>query len=93
MTYHEVRDQHQPDEGGGRNLPSVKLIALLVVLVTFVVFFFQNTDSVQVEFLWMDVDWPVRSVILISLVAGMLLAWLGSFFWARARRRKHERDD
>jgi len=93
MTYHDGRDNHGPDEGRGRNLPSVKLIALLVIAVAFVVFFFQNTDSVRVEFLWMDVDWPVRSVILISLVAGMLLAWLGSFFWARARRRQHERDD
>ncbi len=93
MTYHEVRDEHRPDGGGGRNLPSVKLIALLVVAVAIVVFFFQNTDSAEVQFLWMDVDWPVRTVILISFVAGMLLAWLGSFFWNRARRRKHERDD
>ena len=92
MTFQDARDDHRPDDGGGRNLPSIKLVALLVIAVAFVVFFFQNTDSVQVEFLWMDVDWPVRSVILISLVAGMLLAWLGSFFWARARRRKHDRN-
>ena len=93
MTYHEVRDNPFPDEGGGRNRPPVKLIALLAVAIAFVVFFFQNTDSVEVQFLWMDVNWPVRSVILISLVAGMLIAWLGGFFWGRARRRKHERDD
>ncbi|MEQ8439470.1 MAG: LapA family protein [Ilumatobacter fluminis] len=93
MTYHEVRENHHPDEGGGRNLPSIKLVALLVVAVAIIVFFFQNTDSVEVEFLWMDVNWPVRSVILISLVAGMIIARLGSFFWNRARRRKNERDD
>ena len=80
MTYHEVRDEHRPDGSGGRNLPSVKLIALLVVAVAIVVFFFQNTDSAEVQFLWMDVNWPVRSVIIISLVAGIVIDRLGSFF-------------
>lgn len=93
MTYHEGRDHDRPDEGGGRNLPSIKLIVLLVVAIAIVVFFFQNTDSAEVQFLWMDVNWPVRSVIIISLVAGIVIDRLGSFFWNRARRRKRERDD
>lgn len=93
MTYHDVGGDPGHDGSSGRNLPSIKLIVLLVVAVAVVVFFFQNSDSAQIDFLWMDVTWPVRSVIIISFVAGVIVDRLGSFFWNRARRRKLERDD
>jgi len=86
----DVRDSQRPAEAG-RQLPSIKLIALLVVAIGIVVFFLQNSDTARIEFLWMDVDWPVRSVIVISVLAGIIIGRLGSFFWARARRRKNER--
>lgn len=91
MTFHEVRDDGS--EGRGRSLPSLKLVALLVVVAAIAIFFFQNGESVEVRFLGLDVEWPVRIVIIVSLLAGVLIDRLGGFFWGRARRRKHERDD
>ena len=91
MTFHEARDDGA--ESDGRNLPSIKLIALLVVVVAIAIFFFQNGESVEVRFLGFDVEWPARIVIIVSVVAGVLIDRLGGFFWNRARRRKHERND
>ena len=91
MTFHDVRDDGSGSDG--RNVPSIKLIALLVVVVAIAVFFFQNGETVQVEFLGFDVEWPVRIVIVVSVVAGIAIDRLGGFFWNRARRRKRERDD
>ena len=92
MTYHEGRDL-DVDGGRGGNGPPIKLIAFGVVAIAIVIFFLQNGESAPIHFLWMDVEWPIRTVILISLVAGILIDRLGSYFWNRARRRKHERDD
>jgi uncharacterized integral membrane protein len=79
-------------DSGGRQLPSLKLILLLLVAVGILIFFLQNPQDAEIEFLWMEVTWPVRTVILISVVAGIIIDRLGSLFWARARRRKHAVD-
>ena len=57
-----------------------------------VIFFFQNGHQAAVEFLWIDVDWAVRNVIVISLVAGALLDRIFVWQWRRARQRKAHRD-
>lgn len=74
--------------GGGINAPSLKLVALLVLAVAVAVFFFQNGDGVDVNFLGFDANWPLRSVIVISVVAGAFLDRLISWQWRRAKRRK-----
>ena len=88
MSYDDVEIE-QP-EGGGLQAPSLKLVLLLVIVVAVAVFFFQNGDNAQVEFLWIDVDWPVRSVIVISVLAGIVLDRLFVWQWRRARKRKAE---
>lgn len=84
---HEHVDADQP-RGGGIQAPSIKLVGLLIVAIVTAIFFFQNGDTVDIEILWIDVSWPERTLILISLVLGVLLGQLGSFAWRRARRKK-----
>ncbi len=91
MSYEIVDDQ--PAESGGMQSPPLKLVALLLVVIVAAVFFFQNGDTVNIEFLWMDVSWPARTVILISIVLGVLLDRLAGFFWRRGRRKKRETND
>ncbi|MDJ0768403.1 MAG: LapA family protein [Ilumatobacter sp.] len=83
----DALDLEQPAESGG-GAPSLKLIALLLVTIALAVFFFQNGDRAPVEFLWMDGDWPVWTVIGISVLAGVVLDRLFTWQWRRARRRK-----
>lgn len=85
---HESMDTDQPAESGGLDAPSLKLIALLIVVIAVAVFFFQNGEGADIGFLWIDVNWPVRSVIVISVIAGVILDQLFSWQWRRARRRK-----
>ena len=72
----------------GRSGPSIKLIALLLVIIALAIFFFQNGSDAPVSFLWLDGTWPVWLVIGVSVVAGIVIDRLGTWQWRRARRRK-----
>jgi uncharacterized integral membrane protein len=89
---HESVDIDGPDEGGSGG-PSIKLIALLLVAIAVAVFFFQNGATTSIHFLWIDVSWPVRSVIVISVIAGIALDRLATWQWRRARRRKEKQQE
>lgn len=91
MTF-ENTDPGRDAESGGLQLPSLKLILLLLVAVSILIFFLQNPEDARIEFLWMEATWPVRTVIIISVVAGIIIDRLGGWFWARARRRKNAVD-
>lgn len=51
-----------------------------------------NSEPVVVDLLWVQIDWPLGLVILISIVLGlllgMLLVWLTAVFPARMRLRR-----
>ena len=70
-----------------RSAPPWKLLALLVVVAGLAVFFFQNGQDSQVEFLWLDGTWPTWTVIGISVVVGIVLDRLVTWQWRRARNR------
>jgi uncharacterized integral membrane protein len=84
---HENVDAEQSVEAGTSG-PPLKLIALLLLVAGLAVFFFQNGSRAPVQFLWLDGNWPVWTVIGISVVVGVLLDRLASWQWRRARRRK-----
>ena len=84
MTY----ETEEATAESGRSAPSIKLIILLLVVVALAIFFFQNGSDAPVSFLWFDARWPVWLVIGVSVVAGAVIARLGSWQWRRARRRK-----
>ena len=78
----------ETEGAGGRSGPSIKLIALLLVVVALTIFFFQNGNDAPVSFLWLDGTWPMWLVIGISVIAGIVIDRLGTWQWRRARRRK-----
>lgn len=84
---HEALDLDQPEDTGA-GAPSIKLILLLLVVAGLAVFFFQNGERAAVEFLWLDGNWPMWTVIGISVVVGIVLDRLFTWQWRRARRRK-----
>ena len=70
----------------GSNGPNIALIAFAIVIVLAVVFFFQNSAATRVKFLFFDQDTRVRSAIIVSIVVGVLLDRLISFWWRRRKR-------
>jgi uncharacterized integral membrane protein len=84
---HEAVDIEQPAQSGS-NGPPLKLIVLLLVVLALAIFFFQNGQDAQVDYLWMNGTWPVWTVIGISVIAGVVLDRLGTWQWRRARKRK-----
>ena len=71
----------------GQTGPPWKLLALLVVVAGLAAFFFQNGQTSEVNFLWLDGSWPQWTVIGISVVVGIVLDRLAAWQWRRARTR------
>ena len=57
-----------------------------------VIFMFQNTNEVRVEFLFWHFTWPVWLIVIVSAVAGALV-WFGLGVLRRHQRRKERRED
>lgn len=87
MSFERADPDRNPAEGGSSG-PSPKLIALVVVGIVLVVFVLQNGGDVPIQFLWMDVTWPISVVIGISVGIGVLLDRLGSWLWRRSKRTR-----
>lgn len=86
------RMEHEQSTGdgsaeSGRSGPPWKLVALLVVVAGLATFFFQNGQTSEVNFLWLDGSWPQWTVIGISVVVGIVLDRLATWQWRRARTR------
>ena len=84
------------NEGAGSASGSRKLgggaIASLGGLGLLIVFMFQNTESVQLDFLFWSFTWPLWLLVLASAVLGAFV-WLGMGIIRRHRRRKERRQD
>ena len=76
------------DGGSSLQLPSLRIVLLIAVVVLAAIFFFQNGHEAEVEILTWTVTWPVRLVIIVSIVLGVLIDRLGSWLWRRSRRGK-----
>jgi uncharacterized integral membrane protein len=69
-------------------------ILLMLGIALVVVFSVQNTDPVPVRFLWMDGQFPLAIIILITVGAVVLLTSLiGAAYRRRRRRRREEREE
>ena len=84
--------EHERTSGGdsaesGRSGPPWKLVALLVVVAGLAAFFFQNGQTSEVNFLWLEGSWPQWTVIGISVIVGVVLDRLATWQWRRARTR------
>lgn len=84
---HETVEYDDRVERGTNGFP-FKLVALLLIVIALAIFFFQNGNRAPVQFLWLDGNWPIWTVIGISVVTGVILDRLASWQWRRAGRRK-----
>jgi uncharacterized integral membrane protein len=89
---HESNDVEQGTPSGS-NGPPLKLILLLIVVVALAVFAIQNGEKATIHFLWIDGNWPVWTVIGISVIAGIVIDRLFTWQWRRARKRKQAVDN
>ena len=63
-------------------------VVLLLGLALVVIFAIQNTDPVPVEFLWLDGEYPLALVILITVAVVVLIAQLFGIAYRRRRRKR-----
>jgi len=61
---------------------------IFVALALLVVFAIQNTNPVPVEFLWLDGEYPLALVILITVAVVVLLVELFGLLYRRRRRKR-----
>lgn len=66
-------------------------IALVVLAAAFVVVAVQNTDQVDVRFLWLEVSTPLVVVMAVAAAITLVVAEVVGFVWRR-RRRTHRRE-
>jgi uncharacterized integral membrane protein len=74
----------------GRNGPSVALIVALILAVLAIIWFFQNSHTVTISFLWGDWQTTARVAILIAIAVGVVLDRLVSYGLRRRKRRRAE---
>jgi len=71
---------------GGGAIASISGVVLLLI------FILQNTDDVELDFLFWDFTWPLWLLTLVSALLGALI-WFGLGVMRRHRRRKERRAD
>ena len=63
-------------------------VVIFLALALLVVFAIQNTNPVPVEFLWLDGEYPLALVILITVAVVVLLVELFGLLYRRRRRKR-----
>ena len=83
-------EQQIPGEvSQGRKGPSISVVLFLVVAALAAVFFLQNNEAVNVDFLVFEKDTTIRWSLLMATALGILLDRIFSIWWRRRRRRKN----
>ena len=88
---YEGRSENAGPQSESRRL-SGGAIASLGGLVLLIIFMFQNTESVRLDFLFWHFTRPLWLLVLASAVLGAFV-WLGLGVIRRHRRRKRRRQD
>lgn len=63
-------------------------VTATVGLILIVVFAIQNTEDTAVRFLWIDGDYPLSMVILVTALVTAVFTVLGGALYRRARRQR-----
>ena len=66
----------------------LRMATIVILLGAFATFIMQNTETVDVEFLWWDFQASLIILLVGSAIVGMLLGALGGVI-SRRRRREH----
>ncbi len=69
---------------------SVRQIIILLICVLVVFFAFLNTQPTSVDLGFVQLDAPISLLILIPLLTGLVLGWVGGGIRSRRKRRARE---
>jgi uncharacterized integral membrane protein len=68
------------------------VIGLGLIAAAVLLFVIQNTQDVEVEFLWFDFTWPLWLLLVVTIVLSCV-GWVLAGILRRHRRRKDRRED
>ena len=86
QTDRNTNESPPSNAASGRSGPSPALIGFAIVALLGLVFFLQNGDRTEVDFLFFENRTTVRFSIIIAIAIGVLLDRLFSIWWRRRRR-------
>lgn len=72
------------------NGPNMTLIGFGILVVLFVVFFLQNSETLRIDFLVFEKKTTIRWSLLVAVVLGILIDRIFTMWW---RRRRSKRND
>lgn len=64
-----------------------KLLTAIVLLILVLIFIFQNTQMVTIQFLAWQVETARGVMALVILLIGVIIGWLGRGQWAHRKKR------
>ena len=88
----DLRRPNDNNAASGSNGPNIALIAFGIIAVLAVIFFLQNGERTSIDFWVFEKTTTKRWTILMSILLGVALDRLFSFWWRRRRRRKAVND-
>ncbi|MCX6519174.1 MAG: LapA family protein [Actinobacteria bacterium] len=86
----DERDNRGVTAASGKNGISPSLIGFAVVAVLAVIFFFQNSNRIEVNFWLFDWNTTIRWSLLMAMFLGVLLDRLFGMWWRRRGKKKDE---
>jgi uncharacterized integral membrane protein len=84
----DLTRSNETNAASGKSGPSIALIAFGVLAVIVIIFILRNETPSELDFMIFDWDTTVRWSIFVSIVLGVVLDRLFSFWWRRKRTRK-----
>jgi len=90
MSVENVNDSNESPRqsaDSGRSGPSPALIGVLIAIALIVVFFFQNGEHQQIDFLFFEKNTTIRWSLLIAVLLGVALDRVFTMWWRRRRKR------
>jgi uncharacterized integral membrane protein len=91
-------DMGDEDPGGKdwverREGPSLKVIVAGVLLIVILVFVLQNGSRTEIQFLFLDGEYPLWTLLVVGAALGFAAGWLVAAARARRRLERRARDD
>lgn len=77
------------EAASGSNGPNITLIGLAIVVILFLIFFLQNSESVRIDFLVFEKNTTIRWSLLVAVLLGLASDRIFAIWWRRRRKRNN----
>ena len=74
------------EAASGNKGPNITLIGVAILVVLFVVFFLQNSETLSIDFLFFEKKTTIRWSLLVAVVLGVLIDRIFAIWWRRRQR-------